>query len=103
MCFILRLTFAARKPVICFVLISYCFFFKVCGFEAFINGKHIIGEVKEKEQAHKEYKRAINEGHGAYLMDEETPVSSVSLVRDRLCQCVTLKDPGLTSWVKNTS
>jgi len=25
----------------------------VCGFEAFINGKHIVGEVKEKEQAHK--------------------------------------------------
>jgi poly [ADP-ribose] polymerase len=24
----------------------------VCGFEAFINGKHIVGEVKEKETAH---------------------------------------------------
>lgn len=47
----------------------------VCGFEAFINGKHIVGEVKEKEQAHREYKQAISEGHGAYLMDEETPVS----------------------------
>ena len=49
----------------------------VCGFEAFINGKHIVGEVKEKETAHKEYKKAISEGHGAYLMDqdEETPVS----------------------------
>lgn len=47
----------------------------VCGFEAFINGKHIIGEVKEKETAHKEYKKAVSEGHGAYLMDqdEETP------------------------------
>lgn len=50
----------------------------VCGFEAFINGKHIVGEVKEKEVAHKEYKQAISEGHGAYLMDqdEETPVGS---------------------------
>lgn len=49
----------------------------VCGFEAFINGKHIVGEVKEKETAHREYKKAISEGHGAYLMDqdEETPVS----------------------------
>lgn len=49
----------------------------VCGFEAFINGKHIVGEVKEKEIAHKEYKKAISEGHGAYLMDQdvETPVS----------------------------
>lgn len=51
----------------------------VCGFEAFINDKHIIGEVKEKEQAHREYKKAISEGHGAYLMDQdvETPVSYV--------------------------
>ena len=47
----------------------------MCGFEAFINGKHVVGEVKEKEQAHKEYKEAISQGHGAYLMDEETPVS----------------------------
>ncbi len=47
----------------------------VCGFEAFINGKHIMGEVKEKEQAHREYREAISKGHGAYLMDEETPVS----------------------------
>ena len=46
----------------------------VCGFEAFINGKHIVGQVKEKEQAHREYKEAISKGHGAYLMDEETPV-----------------------------
>ena len=46
----------------------------MCGFEAFINGKHIVGEVKEKEQAHKEYREAISKGHGAYLMDEETPV-----------------------------
>ncbi|KAL8613683.1 hypothetical protein ACOMHN_029775 [Nucella lapillus] len=47
----------------------------VCGFEAFINDKHIVGEVKEKETAHKEYKKAVSEGHGAYLMDqdEETP------------------------------
>ncbi|XP_076857919.1 protein mono-ADP-ribosyltransferase PARP4-like isoform X2 [Brachyhypopomus gauderio] len=43
----------------------------VCGFEAFINGKHVIGQVKEKEQARKEYKRAIEKGHGAYLMDQE--------------------------------
>jgi poly [ADP-ribose] polymerase len=51
----------------------------VCGFEAFINGKHIVGEVKEKETAHKEYKKAVSEGHGAYLMDqdEETPVCSI--------------------------
>lgn len=51
----------------------------VCGFEAYINDKHIVGEVKEKETAHREYREAISQGHGAYLMDqdEETPVVSV--------------------------
>ena len=44
----------------------------VCGFEAFINGKHIVGKVREKEQAHKEYREAIQAGHGAYLLDEGT-------------------------------
>ena len=43
----------------------------VCGFEAFINGKHIVGKVKEKEQARQEYKEAISKGHGAYLMEEQ--------------------------------
>ncbi|XP_023580605.1 protein mono-ADP-ribosyltransferase PARP4 isoform X3 [Trichechus manatus latirostris] len=45
----------------------------VCGFEAFINGKHIVGEVKEKEEAHQEYQEAISQGHGAYLMDQDAP------------------------------
>ena len=58
----------------------------VCGFEAFINGKHIVGEVKEKEQAHKEYREAISQGHGAYLMDEETPVC----VCTRTCMCASI-------------
>jgi len=31
--------------------------------------------VKEKQQAHQEYKEAISKGHGAYLMDEEKAVS----------------------------
>jgi hypothetical protein len=39
-------------------------------FTLFFLQKHIIGEVKEKEKAHKEYKEAIAAGHGAYLMDE---------------------------------
>ena len=38
-----------------------------------------VGEVKEKEKAHKEYKEAISKGHGAYLMDEEEPVSIVGI------------------------
>ncbi|XP_061081985.1 protein mono-ADP-ribosyltransferase PARP4 [Conger conger] len=45
----------------------------VCGFEAFINGKHIVGQVKEKEQARREYRQAIEKGHGAYLMDQDAP------------------------------
>ncbi|KAM9801744.1 protein mono-ADP-ribosyltransferase PARP4 isoform 3-T4 [Syngnathus typhle] len=45
----------------------------VCGFEAFINGKHVVGQVKEKEQARKQYKQAIEKGHGAYLMDQDAP------------------------------
>lgn len=46
-------------------------FFPSVSFEAFINGKHVVGKCKEKEQAHKEYKEAISKGHGAYLMDKE--------------------------------
>ena len=34
----------------------------------------ITGEVKEKAKARKEYKEAVAKGHGAYLMEEETPV-----------------------------
>ena len=46
----------------------------VCGFEAFINQKHLIGITKEKEQAKKEYKEAIAAGKGAYLLNSaETP------------------------------
>lgn len=35
----------------------------------------ILGEIKEKKTAHREYREAISKGHGAYLMDEEEPVS----------------------------
>ncbi|KAF6120831.1 poly(ADP-ribose) polymerase family member 4 [Phyllostomus discolor] len=45
----------------------------VCSFEAFINGKHIVGEIKEKDAAHQEYREAISQGHGAYLMDQDVP------------------------------
>ena len=43
----------------------------VCGFEAFINGKHVVGVVKQKETAHREYRQAVEAGHEAYLMDQE--------------------------------
>ena len=43
----------------------------MCGFEAHINDKIIKGVVKEKEQAKREYREAIEKGHGAYLMHQE--------------------------------
>ncbi|CAF0923046.1 unnamed protein product [Rotaria sordida] len=52
----------------------------VCGFEAHINNKIIKGVVKEKEQAKREYREAIEKGYGAYLMHQEQPeVFSVSV------------------------
>lgn len=45
----------------------------VCGFEVFIGDKHIVAKVKEKEQAQQEFKEAIQQGHGAYLLEEEEP------------------------------
>ena len=57
-----------------FPLDEFC---TVVGFEAYINGKHIVGEVKEKVAARKEYKKAIEEGHGAYLMEEEKETPNV--------------------------
>ena len=52
----------------------------VCGFEAHINNKIIKGVVKEKEQAKREYREAIEKGHGAYLMHQEQPeVFSVAI------------------------
>ncbi|XP_041460179.1 LOW QUALITY PROTEIN: protein mono-ADP-ribosyltransferase PARP4-like [Lytechinus variegatus] len=52
----------------------------VCGFEAFINDRHVVGTVKTKEKAKEEYQEAVREGHGAYLMQEEASnVFSVSI------------------------
>lgn len=35
-------------------------------------------QVKEKETARKEYKQAVERGHGAYLMDQDAPVRPAS-------------------------
>ena len=43
----------------------------VSGFEAYINGRHIVGQIKEKQTAHREYREAISKGHGAYLLDQD--------------------------------
>ena len=45
----------------------------VCGFEAIIDGTLVVGEVKEREEAFKTYDEAMEQGHGAYLLDEERP------------------------------
>src|SRR5262245_18422054 len=45
----------------------------VCGFEAIIDGTLVVGEVKEREAAFKMYDEAMEQGHGAYLLDEERP------------------------------
>jgi hypothetical protein len=42
----------------------------VSGLEVFVGGKRIVAKVKEKETAHKEYRQAVDQGHGAYLMDQ---------------------------------
>ena len=53
----------------------------ICGFDAEVSlyVNFSLLQVKEKEQAHKEYKEAISKGHGAYLMDQEKPVRSPCL------------------------
>jgi hypothetical protein len=45
----------------------------LCGFEAVIDGVHVVAEVKEREQAFAEYDDALAAGHGAYLLDQERP------------------------------
>ena len=44
------------------------------GFEAYIGDKHIVGQLKKKEEARREYRQAVAAGHGAYLMEQEEPV-----------------------------
>ena len=45
----------------------------VCGFEAIVDGTLVVGEVKEREEAFRMYDDAIEQGHGAFLLDEERP------------------------------
>jgi hypothetical protein len=45
----------------------------VCGFEAVIDGTPVVGEVKDRESAFEAYDEAIERGHGAFLLDEESP------------------------------
>ena len=45
----------------------------VCAFEAVIDGTLVVGEVKEREEAFRMYDDAMEQGHGAMLLDEERP------------------------------
>ena len=45
----------------------------VCGFEAVLGETHVVGHVKEREEAFAEYDDALAIGHGAYLLDQERP------------------------------
>ncbi|MBI4332738.1 MAG: VWA domain-containing protein [Chloroflexi bacterium] len=45
----------------------------LCGFRAVIGARTITGQVKEREEAFKEYDDALAAGHGGYLLDEERP------------------------------
>ncbi|MBN1944170.1 MAG: VWA domain-containing protein [Bradymonadales bacterium] len=45
----------------------------VCGFEAEIGGRRIVGQVEEKEKAFEQYDEAMAAGHGAFLMDQDRP------------------------------
>ena len=45
----------------------------VRAFEATIDGRRIVAHVEDREKAFETYDRALAEGHGAYLLDEERP------------------------------
>jgi hypothetical protein len=45
----------------------------VTGFEAIVDGTLVVGEVKERDEAFKVYDEAMEQGHGAFLLDEERP------------------------------
>ena len=45
----------------------------ICGFKAHIGDRVIEGKVEEKEKAFEIYDKALIEGHGGYLLDEERP------------------------------
>ncbi len=45
----------------------------VCGFEAIIDGSLVVGEVLERDKAFDKYDDAMEQGHGAFLLDEERP------------------------------
>jgi Ca-activated chloride channel family protein len=45
----------------------------ICGFKAHVGDRIIEGKVEEREKAFEIYDKALIEGHGGYLLDEERP------------------------------
>ena len=45
----------------------------VCAFEALVDGTLVVGEVHERDKAFEIYDDAMEQGHGAFLLDEERP------------------------------
>lgn len=45
----------------------------ICGFKAIVEDRVIEGEIEEREKAFELYDKALSEGHGAQLLDEERP------------------------------
>ena len=45
----------------------------VCAFEAMVDGTLVVGEVHERDKAFEMYDDAMEQGHGAFLLDEERP------------------------------
>ncbi len=45
----------------------------ICGFRAIVGDKVIEGEIEEREKAFELYDKALSEGHGAQLLDQERP------------------------------
>ncbi|EDO26673.1 predicted protein [Nematostella vectensis] len=49
----------------------------VCGFKATIDGRTIVAEVQEKQEARDTYDDAISSGHSAFLLEESDESSDI--------------------------
>lgn len=45
----------------------------LCGFEATVGERHIVGRIAERDDAFEQYDDALMAGHGAFLLDQERP------------------------------
>ena len=45
----------------------------VTGFAMTVNGRHLVGEVQEREEAFRRYDDAVSAGHGGALLEQERP------------------------------